>query len=424
MKMLVTFILLGSAALAGHLVTVDTRTTDAETIAAESPKTEAAVAPSVSPKGLVLHEWGTFTSFSGSNGVPVGFQTNNSDLPQFVYHHSGDVESKWGLQRFGTVSMETPVIYFYTDKEVQSSIRVDFPKGWITEWYPHATAAPDEDTLFPNRKKFKFFGPKEAGEAIQWDIKLTPGEQAHFPQEKGENPYYHARETDAAPLQTSFDLPDRQFTEPFRGGGVTQREKFLFYRGVGTFSPPVTVQAIGGGKVRVVNAAGGRVTGMVLLVVRDGQIHFKALDSLEAGSETVATLPETTNSSTELGLVIEKGLIAAGLYEREAQAMVKTWDHAWFREEGARILYILPRTRTDELLPLSVTPQPSESVRVIVGRHDFLTPEQETVADAEVARIQKARAELAEAEAEMAKLGRFSQQAKQLAGERFEAKKK
>ncbi|HEV3383405.1 MAG TPA: hypothetical protein VG097_01250, partial [Gemmata sp.] len=356
MKMLVTFILLGSAALAGHLATVGTQTTVAETIAAESPKTEAAAAPSASPKGLIVHEWGTFTSFSGSNGVPVNFLPNNSDLPGFVYHHAGDPFSKSDfLQRFGTVSMETPVIYFYADKEIQASIGVEFPKGWITEWYPHAATAPDGNPQNPKKRL-----SMDAGETIRWNIRLSPGEQVRLPREQGENPYYHARETDAVPLQTTFELPENQSSEPFRGGGVTQRETFLFYRGVGTFSPPVTVQAMGGGKVRVANAAGGRATGMVLLVVRNGQISFKALDSLEAGTETVATLPETHNSSTELGSVIEKGLIAAGLYEREAQAMVKTWDHAWFREEGARILYVLPRTRTDDLLPLTVSPQPSE----------------------------------------------------------------
>lgn len=30
--------------------------------------------------------------------------------------------------------METPVIYFYTDKDTRVSVKVDFPKGWITEW--------------------------------------------------------------------------------------------------------------------------------------------------------------------------------------------------------------------------------------------------------------------------------------------------
>ena len=34
---------------------------------------------------LIVHEWGTFTSFSGSDGKLVGFRPNNQDLPNFVY---------------------------------------------------------------------------------------------------------------------------------------------------------------------------------------------------------------------------------------------------------------------------------------------------------------------------------------------------
>jgi hypothetical protein len=420
MKTLLTFFCICSAALAGHLITVETRTTVPDAIAQEIPRAEVAAAPSVSTSDLVLHEWGTFTSFSGSNGVPVSFLPNNSDLPGFVYRHKGDPFSKSDLlSRWGTVSMETPVIYFYTEKEMQASIRVDFPKGWITDWYPHAATAPDGN---PGSAKPKFSG--DAGESIAWNVKLLPRHTTLFPRENGENPYYRARETEAAALQTSFELPDDQKHESMRGGVVTQHEKFLFYRGVGTFPLPVTVQALGSGKVRVVNSAGGKVTGVVMVTVRNGQIGFKALADLEGGTDTVAALPELTSSSTELGSVVEKGLIAAGLYEREAKAMVKTWDHAWFKEEGTRVLYVLPRTRTDELLPLTVSPQPKETVRVIVGRHDFITPEQESIAEQQVAKIQAAQAELAVAEAELAKLGRFSQQARQLAGDRLENKAK
>ena len=39
--------------------------------------------------------------------------------------------------------METPVVYFYTDKETKVSVKVDFPRGWITEWYPFAATAPN-----------------------------------------------------------------------------------------------------------------------------------------------------------------------------------------------------------------------------------------------------------------------------------------
>jgi hypothetical protein len=60
----------------------------------------------------------------------------------------------------------------------------------------------------------------------------------------------------------------------------------------------------------------------------------------------------------------------------------------------------------------------------MVGRHDFLTPEQESSADQQVARINAAKAELAAAEAELVKLGRFSLEAQQMAGQRLEAKTK
>jgi hypothetical protein len=61
---------------------------------------------------------------------------------------------------------------------------------------------------------------------------------------------------------------------------------------------------------------------------------------------------------------------------------------------------------------------------VIVGRHDFLTPEQEKIADQQTEKIRTAQAQLAAAEAEMAKLGRFTLQAREMAEYRLEAKTK
>ena len=415
MRTLVIVVAICSVAVAGHFCKIATPATVAESVATETTQAAADAAASVNSNTLILHEWGTFTSFAGSNGVPIGFPTNNADLPQFVYHHSGDAENKSNLlARFGTISMETPVMYFYTPKEVQASVRVDFPKGWITEWYPHASTAPDAIDL-----KTKRFGSKPAGETISWNVKLLPGQPVRFPREAAENPYYHARETDAVPLLTTFDAPPTERNDVFHGGTIAQSEKFLFYRGVGSFPPPVTVRAEGGGKVRVTNAAGETVTGMVLLVVRNGQIGYQALHELESGAEIVAKLPEPRANVTDLVTTVANGLIAAGLYEREAQAMVKTWEAAWFKEEGIRLLYIVPRRRTDELLPLAVDPLPKEVVRVIVGRHDFLTPELEVSAERHTERIQAARAELAAAQAELAKLGRFSEQARQMAAQRL-----
>src|SRR5262249_28234328 len=122
----------------------------------------------------------------------------------------------------------------------------------------------------------------------------------------------------------------------------------------------------------------------------------------------------------ELAEVMVKQLTAAGLYEKEARAMVKTWDTAWFGEDGTRVLYLVPRGRTDELLPLTVEPKPDEVVRVLVGRHDFLTPEQEANAERQLRRLKAAQAEAQDAEKELQGVGRFSYQARYLAEQRLQ----
>ena len=91
---------------------------------------------------LTVHEWGTFTAIAGKDGraaewLPLGLPRfpPSTDLPQFVEHISG-VNFKLGLR--GTIRMETPVLYFYSPRDVTVSARVAFSKGLITEWYPHA----------------------------------------------------------------------------------------------------------------------------------------------------------------------------------------------------------------------------------------------------------------------------------------------
>src|SRR5580693_6420681 len=90
-----------------------------------------------SDPSLTAHEWGTFTSIAGKDGhaalwLPL---TGSTDLPAFVEHFQ-TVDFKGGLR--GTVRMETPVLYFYTNHPTTLSVHVSFSQGLITEWYPHA----------------------------------------------------------------------------------------------------------------------------------------------------------------------------------------------------------------------------------------------------------------------------------------------
>jgi len=363
------------------------------------------------PARLIAHEWGTFTSFSGSDGVPAHFSPNYTDLPAFVYTQAGPPNTKVRrLERDGAISMETPVVYFYSDQALKLSVKVSFPRGWLTEWYPFAANAPA--------------GKATPGETMQWNVRLLPGETVKLPgNPKEKNNYFSARETDSVALQVEAKPSTDGDTGggELHGGTLLQREKFLFYRGVATFPPPVAVKAIGGSNIRITNNAGGKVDGLVLLNVSGTSVGFKVLGSLEAQGEFTTALPAAAGDQAEIAPALVKSLTEAGLYEKEAKAMVNTWKSAWLGETGTRLLYLVPRAKTEELLPLTIEPKPSETTRVLVGRHDFLTPEQEAEADRLVKRHGARQISGTELDNELKKLGRFWMPAKQMAQKRLEA---
>src|SRR5438093_3028285 len=74
---------------------------------------------------FVAHEWGTFTSVQGADGIQLEWNPLiTSELPGFVYDAnkpSGDPRRRISLSgsksAFRTLQrMETPVIYFYSGK--------------------------------------------------------------------------------------------------------------------------------------------------------------------------------------------------------------------------------------------------------------------------------------------------------------------
>ncbi len=331
------------------------------------------------PSRLVVHEWGTFTSVSGSDGVMLDWRplSGKDDLPKFVYR-AGTGRGQAGGGAKGTlvsrVRMETPVLYFYADKETVVSAKVDFPKGQITEWYPFAC---------------------EAWRGINWGkFRVIPDQKEPFPREPGESHYYPARETDAAPLRVWTRGADK---EP-----EYQYEKFLFYRGVGTFDLPLSA-TLDGRRVTVQRKGPDALTSAILFENKGGRMGWTALGRVS--ERTTVERPKLNRNLDELMRELEAALVAEGLYEKEARAMVKTWKDSWF-EEGVRIFYRVPRRATDEILPLTLDPKPAELVRVLVGRAELITPEEEERVTKLARRLPDAAAKL-----ELQQRGRFAEPA-------------
>jgi hypothetical protein len=285
------------------------------------------------PGTYVVHEWGTFTTRHGPDGIPIRWNplVAVTDLPRFVY---GNSRPKPTIE--GTVRMETPVLYFYADQKQTVSVDVGFPGGVITEWYPQV-----------RRKR----------DGVRWPrVTMLPGSTPTLPREDAESHYYPARETDATPLRS-------------RARGRTQHEKFLFYRGVGTFDLPLSAH-LDGAQV-VVNASGAHPITRVLLFERRGASVACAAHDLTTSGAAIARAEPAPSALEVLETELMTLLRAEGLYEREAQAMLNTWREVW-SEEGLRVLYIVPRAVTDAVLPLTLDPPPASLVRVLVGRVDIL----------------------------------------------------
>lgn len=291
---------------------------------------------------FVAHEWGTFTSVSTADGKaqlwnPLG---GPSELPSFVHQNSGRC-SKAFRDTLALVRMETPVIYFYSDRDVRASVKVDFPRGCFSEWYP----LPEMLTI----------------NTIGWNGFIAqPGAKENFPVDQSKSHYYPARETDAAPLS----IGDEQKVE---------QEKFLFYRGVGNFDLPLSVR-LKDDQAIVRSAGPDEIAKVILFENREGRSGWRIHGPLK-GEATIAR-PTLDQPVESLLREFEKTLAEQGLYEKEAAAMVKTWRDSWF-EEGLRVFYILPRRATDAILPITIKPQPSELARVFVGRAEIITPEME-----------------------------------------------
>ena len=297
---------------------------------------------------LVVHEWGTFTSIAGKDGVALEWRPLNgpSDLPKFV--HTIQKESE-GLRHppgknelTAAVRMETPVLYFYSANEMDVSVKVDFPKGKITEWYPQA---------------------RSVNTSIDWGrLKVMPGAAVNLPVDYSKSHYYPARETDAAPLQVCSTS-----SKP------AQQEKFLFYRGVGTFDLPLSVK-LDGEHVLLKNVGKDAIAHLILFENRGGKIGYRLFDAVTG--EMTQQRPALDKNIDSLLSELKQMLVSSGLYEKEADAMIKTWRSSWF-EEGLRVFYILPRQTTDAVLPVTIEPRPAELVRVLVGRAEIITPEME-----------------------------------------------
>ncbi len=391
--------------------------------------------PASETTGYAVHEWGTFTSVQGSDGVQMVWNPFvTPELPSFVYDRTKPAVrpnrsyfSAALLNKSGMASlqrMETPVLYFYSDQPKTVDVTVKFPQGLVTEWYPQAQDV-GPYSIIANPVSASAGNPvtkngppspddKNLPESlVHWSsVKILPRNQiprfAALPQsDRPSSHYYAARETDADLLQVNAPAAS--------GATFAQQEKFLFYRGVGSFVAPLHVTIDADGKqVHLKNTGKENLSHLYLVQIHRTAGNYVYVDQLGAGEEksmvlkTDQELLPTVSFNSRLSENLKTSLTKEGLFPREAAAMVNTWHDSWFQETGVRVLYTLPGVWTDRILPLTIGPKPEKITRVFVGRAELITPEMERNLAKEVVRYHEGATQEAIENVRQSGLGRFT----------------
>jgi len=380
------------------------------------------------PAALVVHEWGTFTSVQGGDGELLPWRPlQTSDLPDFVHDWR-----KPGLNRFSSglfvgkgemvtlQRMETPVLYFYSDQQMNVDVSVGVPKGLITEWYPQATQIGPSLPANTNAPS----GSLAESRATWRNLQINPAaENVCYPEYRlaSASHYFAARTASANSVR-------QVFTDQNKSGNEV--EKFIFYRGAGSFKTPLRVRVDPNNVVTVENTGSEKLSHLFLVSIDDRGFarsgRIAVLDGLPAKTsvkwQDLSARPTAAwktlgpkELQENLSIQMEAALVSEGLFAEEARAMVNTWKDSWFTEVGVRVLYLLPRAWTDETLPLTLNPQPKELKRVMVGRAEIITPDTESSLRAALTSAGKDAGTRQHAVDELKRLGRFAEPALQLA---------
>ena len=322
---------------------------------------------------LKVHEWGTFTTVQNSNGVRLS-GLKGEVLPPFVMDlklnecatcNQGQA-GKVTLKNIG-VQMETPVLYFYTNQETPITVDVTFKNGIINQWYPQRSGGQAN----PNTATLDMASMGDG--SIKWNATVLAATQNLTPT----SPNSQVTQEWAAPRATAANYVKGQNNEI---------EKFLFYRGLANFATPFKVEFNDKGNLVIQNLFN---TTLPYIMVYDNspnrQPTFWWSGPINGQEKKVIMPPRRDTEFNDMYnevMRFRNELVTAGLHLDEATAMLQTWYDGYFTDvtdvKGLRVFWITPKSYIDEMLPLQITPTPSDIKRVFVGRSEVLTPDFES----------------------------------------------
>jgi hypothetical protein len=306
---------------------------------------------------LTVHEWGVFTIFNEQKFANLNRKAEWGNLPGFFYRQFPQQRLRWSPGAW-----DKPLIYFYSDRPaLKLEVNVTFADGVPVVWWPAASAPTDSGGTKAT--------PVARFNSLTWGGWLgssVPNQGERHPSGPS---WITPEETPLAAAQWLADarLKDAAFftvvgskmqrTAPW----TTERlesERFIYYDGLVPSADYLHCIASAETSVTARNSASFPLGRLYLLDRRQPAKPRAARAELAAADETKLDLAPIADVSAFIQQ-IRADLIAAGLFEAEADSLLKIWHQGFFESSGVVAFYLLPQSEYERMLPLTVSPKPA-----------------------------------------------------------------
>lgn len=371
---------------------------------------------------LVIHEWGTFTSLQDEQGRTLGgLNVDEEFLPPFVHDlHPVRIGLTSEVPRTRvfkgvsacdpsvTMRLETPVVYVHLPPG-QSSATFDlsatFHGGFLSQFYPFAEPSVDGRALrWQDVTVTGLVAGKEVSQTIRELQVQGPGQNGAATWQRWQAPELSATTTSTLtwrgiraggpPAAPDTDSPIWLAPRAVAAANLavgTERERYLFYRGLAHLDAPLVAKRSADGRSlrvtpRLPDLDPSTVPQLWLADLRgDGTAAFHTVGAAirrsadePAFSDIAATFTAdeySTGRLATLRLELHAALVCDGLFFDEAHALLNTWEASYFKAPGQRLFFLVPRAWTDRVLPLT-TSTPAVITRSMMGRIEVVSPAQ------------------------------------------------
>jgi len=338
-------------------------------------------------KNLIVHEWGVLSVFNDLKYANVEMKQEWASMPEFFYR-------QFPTRRltYQPSFARKPILYFYSDlQSLKVEVNVTFPRGAPVVWWPCCSSPVDDGRNQPS--------PAKVFRSLQWSGwvgQKVPAGNARAPKAAAQwvQVKPHAMPSKSWLTQARIDGP-AMFSVPagrlypYRpSGSVLETEQFIYYDGLVPAPDYLRCDGLAAESVAVRSSARFDI-GDLLLIDRRGwkkgePVRFAHVKGLAARGSTKAAWRQVPAKDwpTVPAAELRRGLLAAGLFAAEANAVLSIWEGGFFHRGGVTGIYLLPRSEYDRLISLAVDPRPTQTVRVGIVLHCHLEGPQAVVARA------------------------------------------